>query len=325
MGKKWDSPGGPAAYQAQAKLWGEAMLPLLHLGAIVMMFGGTRTWHRLASGMEDAGFEIFDTLMWVYGQGWPKGQNIGKMINRKNGNRAKEGTQIFGRKTRHSVISTEPLSPEAALWSGHNTQLKPSWEPILCFRAPRGKLTYAELAFQFGTGSLNTEEGQGRYPANVILECRCDQTELVPDRFGGGVMMASGGYGKTTAKFNQTYQGQSTVTVGQAIKHTNPLCPAYQLDEQSKVRASRYFYCAKASKKERGDNSHPCVKPIKLTHYLATLLLPPASVAPRRLLVPFSGSGSEIIGAVEAGWDQIVGVEQDADYCCIAEKRLRAW
>jgi len=137
--------------------------------------------------------------------------------------------------------------------------------------------------------------------------------------------MASGGYGKTTGKFNQTYQGQSTVTVGQAIKHTNPLCPAYQLDEQSKVRASRYFYCAKASKKERGDNSHPCVKPIKLTHYLATLLLPPASVAPRRLLVPFSGSGSEIIGAVEAGWDQIVGVEQDADYCRIAEKRLRAW
>jgi site-specific DNA-methyltransferase (adenine-specific) len=72
-------------------------------------------------------------------------------------------------------------------------------------------------------------------------------------------------------------------------------------------------------------NDHPCVKPLALTRHLAALLLPPASVAPRRLLVPFCGSGSEMIGAMQAGWDEIVGVEQDPHYCEIAKLRLHYW
>jgi site-specific DNA-methyltransferase (adenine-specific) len=126
---------------------------------------------------------------------------------------------------------------------------------------------------------------------------------------------------------------------------------------------SRFFYCAKASKQERnagcedlplinsgmsngaqthGDgydkgrgiglnrvigrkNIHPCVKPLALARHLATLLLPPTSVAPRRLLVPFLGSGSEMIGAMQAGWDEIVGIEQDFQYCEIAKRRVNYW
>jgi DNA modification methylase len=101
--------------------------------------------------------------------------------------------------------------------------------------------------------------------------------------------------------------------------------------EAQKSGASRLFYVPKASQKERNagcedlPNDHPCVKPLPLCRYLAALLLPAASVAQRRLVVPFCSSGSEIIGGVQAGWDEIVGVEQNAHYCEIAEARLRYW
>ena len=72
-------------------------------------------------------------------------------------------------------------------------------------------------------------------------------------------------------------------------------------------------------------NDHPCVKPLRLCQYLATLILPPARETPRRLLVPFSGTGSEIIGALLAGWDEVVGIELDERYIRIAEHRIRHW
>jgi len=138
------------------------------------------------------------------------------------------------------------------------------------------------------------------------------------------------------------------------------------LDEETAAmlgEVARFFYCAKASRREReagceglpvvksrmsngaktpGEgydkgqyigfnrviprrNDHPCVKPLALTRHLATLLLPPESVAPRRLLVPFCGSGSEMIGAMQAGWDEIVGIEQDSHYCEIAKGRIEYW
>lgn len=85
--------------------------------------------------------------------------------------------------------------------------------------------------------------------------------------------------------------------------------------------ASRFFYCAKASRSERGDgNTHPTVKPLKLTEYLARLILPPGDET--RLLVPFAGSGSEMLGAKRAGWKHITGIEISAEYRRIAEKRM---
>jgi site-specific DNA-methyltransferase (adenine-specific) len=87
---------------------------------------------------------------------------------------------------------------------------------------------------------------------------------------------------------------------------------------------SRFFYCAKASRSERGKaNDHPTVQPIALTKWLATLLLPPDSVKPRRLLVPFAGSGSEMIGALEASWDEVIGIEKEESYCRLASRRLK--
>jgi len=97
-------------------------------------------------------------------------------------------------------------------------------------------------------------------------------------------------------------------------------------------------YCPKASRKERDvglehapntrgkqHNLHPTIKPISLCRWLATLLLPPPEYAPRRILVPFAGTGSEMIAAMLAGWEEVIGIEMDESYCAIAEARLVHW
>jgi site-specific DNA-methyltransferase (adenine-specific) len=95
---------------------------------------------------------------------------------------------------------------------------------------------------------------------------------------------------------------------------------ARRLDSGS---AARFFYCAKADSMERGTgNNHPTVKPSDLCRYLAKLILPPERETPRRIIVPFSGSGSEMLGALIAGWDEIVGIEREEKYIEIAKGRL---
>jgi site-specific DNA-methyltransferase (adenine-specific) len=226
-------------------------------------------------------------------------------------------------------------------WQGYRTPaIKPAYEPILCFRAPRQGLTYAELALRFGTGGLNIEGS--RIGVDVI------PTHNAPaGAFAGG----EPGRGSDPRSYNE---------------HSGRFPTNLILDEEAAKllgERSRFFYCAKASRQERnagcedlplinsgmsngaqthGDgydkgqgiglnrvigrrNPHPCVKPLALARHLATLLLPPASVAPRRLLVPFAGTASEVIGAMQAGWDEIVGIEQDARYCEIAKRRVDYW
>jgi hypothetical protein len=169
----------------------------------------------------------------------------------------------------------------------------------------------------------------GRYPANLILS---EDTAPLLDEQSGDKIGAHGGKGN----FKQ---------------HAWMAKDTPQDIEKSTGGASRFFYTAKSSTAERHagtgyegsqfkhldtlrkvenkldgkGNVHPTVKPIDLTRYLATLLLPPSSVKRRRLLVPFSGSGSEMAGGILAGWDEVVGVEQSAEYCAIAEQRLRFW
>ena len=507
-----------AKYQKWAQEWAEAVMPLLHPGALVFAFGGTRMWHRLACGFEDAGFQMWDTLMWLHGQGFPKAQDISKLIDKKNGNErgavigqssGPNNSQYEGerysepRETAFGVVQDQPLrtapgSEASAPWAGHKTAaFKPAWEPVLCFRAPANGKTYAELALEFGSGCLNVDAGRiegprgdgvwgssnetckptfndspeqqefrsaahelGRYPANVALECICppegDRPSGHPDPECPSAQLdeQSGDCSSSRANGNPNNPkrgGNSTPAWGMSDgaetvdhrdtggasrfffqTHTDPECPAAILDEQSGEQpsggfperrsgkktgpiygaykdegdlivqrgrtfgtASRFFYTAKASNSERNDglygdadlgtkhgatlrevensvkkretpmagrgqgglkcmkcdrwkvsgnpctchepefvevkfnspeqlNTHPTVKPVALTTWLAKLLLPADSVSPRRLLVPFSGSGSEIIGALRAGWDDVLGVDQDADYCEIASARIYA-
>ena len=126
MGKGWDDVGEPAAFQELVKQWGDALLPLLYSGALVLVFGGTRTWHRLAAGLENSGFELWDTLLWLHGQGFPKGQDISKLIDKKNnddrqtviceGKRGNNNTHSLGSYNLAYEI-TAPATEQSALWS----------------------------------------------------------------------------------------------------------------------------------------------------------------------------------------------------------------
>lgn len=360
-----------------------------------MMFGGPRMFEWLATGMQLAGFEHWDTFMWLHAQGFPKALDIGKQIDKLLGNERK----VLGRNpnSRESCTTDNTLFRSGTVgktdfitfgpsgFDGYKTAaLKPAWEAILCFRAPRNGMNSAELALKFGTGALNVNGGRipvndgtkltthsksmeaaagkgiyspygsvethqsrgqelGRYPSNVILD---EESAAMLDKQSGNRVS---GISKQPRGTGGMWSGVSN----------RPCGPQYG----DRGGASRFFYCAKASKQERnagcesledrvkpggmrtsnGDaekghanfavgfqdtiqkNDHPCVKPLALCRYLATLLLPPATVAPRRLLVPFAGSGSEMIRALLAGWDEIVGIEQDAHYCEIANKRLEYW
>jgi site-specific DNA-methyltransferase (adenine-specific) len=341
------------------------------------MFGGTRMWHRLASGMEDAGFEMWDTLMWLHGQGFPKAQDISKLIDKVNGDERAlvekrigpvpgnhGGSGSYGHGEDRSITASG--SEQSAPWSGHKTcALKPAWEPVLCFRAPSQGKTYAELAQMFGSGALYVDGGRigtngevlhvpqsdptkrtgevgtdlgitradiadfqaaqrasiektnslGRYPANLALD---EESAEMLDEQSGDKMHGAG------------YATDGTHCCGHGDKFANMYGGNLGASATPRIGdaggASRFFYCAKSSTAERHsgiDNNHPTVKPVDLCTWLATLLLPPASVDRRRLLVPFSGSGSEMIGALGAGWDEVVGVESDAAYCDIARARIK--
>jgi DNA modification methylase len=171
MGKGWDH-GVPGK-----DFWVEA-LRVAKPGAHLLAFGGTRTFHRLACAIEDAGWEIRDTVMWVYGSGFPKSHDVSKAIDRAAGaEREVVGTKRLGGNAAQStkekggtyasntnsvgvkainVPITAPATDAAKQWEGWGTALKPAWEPIIVARKPLIG-TVAENVLKHGTGALNID------------------------------------------------------------------------------------------------------------------------------------------------------------------------
>ena len=363
MGKDWDHGiPGPSVW---AKVF-----RVLKPGAFLLAFGGTRTHHRLMCAIEDAGFEIRDCMMWLYGQGFPKSLDIGKAIDKAAGftrdvvginetflAKKQKGSNSVAQgwsrpwmddpaAVRAKCEITAPASDAAKLWDGYGTALKPAYEPIIVAMKPC-EGTFAENALKHGVAGINIEAGRigteqrtykgsgpyqtkianhgkgdtgfglmdgrgkdlqfeatGRWPSNVILD---EEAGAMLDEQSGDLGKSSGG-GMKDLKRGSLFQGATNPNV---TKHCG-------LGDSG--GASRFFYCAKASKSERGEgNNHPTVKPLKLIEYLARLILPPQG---GKLLVPFSGSGSEMLGARNAGWKDVTGIEQSHEYAAIARRRL---
>lgn len=387
MGKSWDSTG--IAFNVE--LWTE-LLRILKPGAHLLAFSGSRTYHRMACAIEDAGFEIRDMIEWVYGSGFPKSLNIGKAVDKMQGNdREVVGTQTLGGNAAQSTkekggtyasntnaVGIKPIdvaiTKGTSDWEGYGTALKPAHEPCVLARKPI-KGTVANNCLEHGTGGLNidgtrvegvppsvpqptlgvkepvtyrfgTGEGRngemsqatGRFPANLIHDGSDEVLEVFPES-------KSTPYLNSKAKNVNGFHGG--VSVNKKIGRTDD---GGFVDSGS---ASRFFYCAKSSKSERNaglegfdasvkglnfggelsgsgkpinitpnQNYHPTVKPLALTKYLANLIKPPKG---GRLLVPFSGSGSEMIGALQAGWEYVEGVELTEEYIPIAEARIKYW
>ena len=407
MGKKWD-------YDVPSVEFWKEVYRVLKPGGHILSFGGTRTYHRMVVNIEDAGFEIRDQVMWLYGSGFPKSHNIGKAVDKLEGNdrevimknpyadgSIRKATGQVGESNcygDYNIIEledglkkdTKGTSP----YEGWGTALKPANEPICVARKPLSEKTIAENVIKWGTGGINIDgcrishnepiktikaqeaentiyntgfgryedttelKEEGRFPANLILECCCD--EVIKGEKGEVKMRNKLNKHSGSSLFNTNLIGSENYDYkDKGDIHTNPMCPCRLLDEQSGVSkssprttelngnpngvvsfaqgkntnhndkggASRFFYVAKVSKKERNlgldDNMksiHPTVKPINLMTYLCRLITPENGI----VLDPFMGSGSTGIAAQLEGF-RFVGMEMDEDYFKIAEARINAY
>ena len=378
MGKKWD-------YDVPSiELWKECLRVLKH-GGTALIFAGSRTQHRMAVNVEDAGFILKDTIMWPYGSGFPKATDISKQLDKgverkvvgKHSNPA--GTKNYKVSIiRKDLDITEPSTPEAKLWNGWKSHgLKPAYEPILvCMKPNEG--SYAENALKYGVSGLNIDGGrighnepekhtirtakrkgtalelntgksekweegtmasanpQGRFPSNIILD---EEAGKILDEQSGESKGWDKGKQPRTTKHNWTKTQRQSFHIG------------------DKGGASRFFYCAKASKSERNDgceelekvhgskitgrkvgsagalnsayagttetpkqNHHPTVKPLALMEYLVTLTSTPTGGI---VLDPFAGSGTTGVACKKLERDFIL-IEKEKEYIPIIKARLSA-
>jgi len=285
MNKKWD-------YDVPTvELWREVYRVLKH-GGYLLSFGGTRTYHRMVVNIEDAGFEIRDQIMWLYGSGFPKSHNIGKAVDAltltgksnpkalrevRMGENYKPTGQVDYHKGRMFSSEIPNDNTEQNInnkWEGWGTALKPANEPICLARKPLSEKSVAENVLKYGTGAINIDgcrvaqsSSLGRFPANLIHDGSYEVVTKFPNENGS---------------------------------------------------TSRFFYCAKTSQSDRNDgNNHPTVKPTELMSYLCRLITPPNGI----VLDPFMGSGSTGKGAILEGFD-FIGMELDPEYVEIAKSRI---
>jgi site-specific DNA-methyltransferase (adenine-specific) len=289
MGKQWDT--GETAFNPE--FWSE-VYRVLKPGAHVAAFGSSRGYHRMACAIEDAGFEIRDSLMWIYGTGFPKSHNQG---------------------------------------DGWGTALKPAFEPIVLARKPLSEKTVAANVMRWGTGAINVDgcrvaakdvpmkwetprggiwktdseasapltiSDKGRWPANVCHDGSEEVVGMFPN--SNGQQAAITGYepsSKTNAIYGQ-FNGR----------------PATEPRNDS-GSAARFFYSAKADGDSRAGSKHPTVKPVDLMQWLIRL------VTPRNGLVldPFAGTGTTAEAALYEGMRCIL-VEKEAEYIDDIRRRL---
>lgn len=300
MGKKWD-------YDVPSvEIWAEC-LRVLKPGGHLLAFAGTRTQHRMACNIEDAGFEIRDMIAWVYGSGFPKSHNL------KND------------------------------WEGWGTALKPALEPVTVARKPF-KGTAAANVLEHGTGAINIDGcrvpfareqdereskqknkhgdfGSGPMSNKVFGEYKKDRDNYDPTgRWPANLI--HDGHDRVVALFPESSVTgkRSTKSQSAEVNGTNWLMGNHKSTEYAdQGSAARFFYCAKASKKDRGEgNNHPTVKPTDLMAYLCRLVTPPGGI----VLDPFMGSGSTGKAAMREGF-RFTGIEMDPDYFEIAKARIK--
>jgi site-specific DNA-methyltransferase (adenine-specific) len=308
MGKRWD-------YDVPSvEVWAEC-LRVLKPGGHLLAFAGTRTQHRMAVRIEDAGFDIRDMIAWVYGSGFPKSLDVSKAIDKAAGaervvvgqeknwgaTTAADGKTAYGDYAGGWSV-TAPATDAARQWQGWGTALKPALEPITVARKPLAG-TVAANVLAHGTGGMNVEG------------CRIGTTKSIP----ASPAKANDSIGTFKTKDRHTHSSGFDASVGR--------WPANFIHDGSTEAtnllgdAARFFYTAKTSKAERGDeNHHPTVKPIDLMRYLCRLVTPPDGL----VLDPFTGSGSTGCAALLEGF-RFHGIEREPEYVAIATARIAHW
>jgi len=339
MGKAWDYdvPG--------TDIWTQVH-DVLKPGAHLLSFFGSRTYHRGAIPIEDAGFEIRDQLMWIYGSGFPKSHNIGKAVDKLQGNerelvetKIKKAGDITGGNFKREGSYPDKqidITKGTSEYEGWGTALKPAHEPIVMARKPF-KGTVAENVLEHGTGGINIDEcrvGTEKLDTSKNRRKQSSQKktvfksgfdnkpggEIVEGRFPANVM--HDGSEEVQEIFPQTKSGSIKPYLNKNTDSYSGNFPKHRdySKEVCEGSASRYFYCAKSSKKDRGDNNaHPTVKPTELMRYLCRLVTPQGGL----IVDPFMGSGSTGKAAIAEGFG-FVGIELNEEYFEIACARIEA-
>jgi DNA modification methylase len=319
MGSRWD-------YSVPAVgLWREC-LRVLKPGGHLLSFSGTRTYHRMAVAIEDAGFELRDMLAWIYGSGFPKSLDVAKSIAKQRG---------------------ESNTQESMEWRGWGTALKPAMEPIVFARKPILG-TMAENVKRFRVGGLN------------IDGCRIQAESVVGWGGKAGFKRWSRGLDNNqearpvVGRFpsNFMHDGSEEVVALFPTSKSHRSAKKRDTPNEDAGSAARFFYCAKAGRAERnagldslpsiglatqtrrklgsaglecaarcggskGSNWHPTVKPVALMRYLCRLVTPTSGV----VLDPFMGSGTTGIAAKLEGFG-FIGLERNKHFVRIAELRI---
>jgi len=272
MGKSWDASG--IAYSVE--VWRQC-LRILKPGGHMLAFGGSRTYHRLACAVEDAGFEIRDQIMWVYGSGFPKSHDVSKAIDKAAGAerevigyadphdpRTAMARSIYGGKIQDEPGQgnpiTVPASSEAKAWKGWGTALKPAHEPIVMARKPL-EGTVANNVLTHGTGGINVDGcrvGDEVLPEHVAGQAQIGTFErsnmVTPERVGRWpANFIHDGSDEVLELFPETKGGTWNTTKGARPFNNDGEPTGYTTTAQDKSNgsAARFFYCAKASTAER--------------------------------------------------------------------------
>ena len=280
MGKKWD-------YDVPSvDIWKEC-LRVLKPGGHLLSFAGSRTYHRMAVRIEDAGFEIRDQIMWVYGSGFPKSHNIGKAIDKIEGNEREVLPNPLVKK-QTAQGKTNALNPRNAVetisignseWEGWGTALKPAHEPIVMARKPLSEKSIAENVLKHGTGGINIDGsritiGQGDKTSAGHRTCNIFETEKISGGNGspdyetheGGRFPANIIFDEEAGQLLDEQSGIKTgargLVKGTEPSHTkkNKIYGDYSMVEGKYAKpkddlggASRFFYCPKAAKSDRNE------------------------------------------------------------------------
>jgi DNA modification methylase len=346
MGKDWDED------VPSVELWKE-VYRVLKPGGYLLSFGSPRTYHRMATKVEDAGFQIRDQIMWVYGSGFPKSHDIGKYIDKVKGNvrqviavkkNPKKGMRFKYENDNSGWIANDEIiiTKGESEYEGWGTNLKPAHEPLVMARKPF-KGSVANNVLKWNTGGLNIDDSRiGNEIMNVCKEVKTDPTisegrfpaNIIFDEEAGKILDQQSVYTKTKSDKNfKNFKG-----IG---KHTPTI------DERG---TSRFFYCPKPSTKEREEgltgkpiqikgrdvgqdnknvpyklrktgrkNTHTTVKPIKLMQYLIRLVTPKGGIT----IDPYFGSGTSGKSTIREGNYKFIGIEKEKEYFDIAIGRCQ--
>jgi len=334
------SLAGARGFQDWSYQWAVELCRVIKPGGHLLSFCSTRMYHRLTVALEEAGFEIRDTLSWNFGTGFPKSKNVALGIDKIMGC-SNRGHAIATAST-YQVSTGKPLPPgedlpayksktkESDGWEGFGTGLKPAMELICLARKPLSEKSIAANVMKWGTGGLN------------IDGCRIGDESTIAHHAPKGTFA---GQNDSKNKASKEYYENTGRWPANTIFDEEA---GAILDSQSKSKPSRFFYCPKPNDAEKNaglkdmpkirrdlrdetaagvmskkgvqpqQNPHPTIKPVTLMKYLARLITPPNGV----LLDCFMGSGTCGIAATLEGF-KYIGIEMEKEYFDVAQKRIQ--